>query len=73
MTIRARMLMCGKVSQESFVELTARPAMPNREICLLKTGSCDAILSQNNPKNRDLKRSFLLCYKLFFLIANVEH
>ena len=66
MTIPAQMLMCGKVSQESFVELTARPAMPNREICLLKTGSCDAILFQNNPKNWDLKRSFYHATSCFF-------
>lgn len=32
MTIRAQMLMYGKVSQENYVELTAASAIPNKEI-----------------------------------------
>ena len=32
MTIRAQMLMYGKVSQENYVEFTAASAIPNKEI-----------------------------------------
>lgn len=32
MIIRVQMLMCGKVSQENFVELTASPPIPNKNL-----------------------------------------